>query len=1007
MPPKKSAKVKAEPEKPPGPPPPNVFLYIQLAGITSLPPTRFPLMLRLSQGESPIVKCTEQYTTDGIIYQHEFSTRPTFTLIFQQDDVDRINQAADNPLLIELLLQRVYHGDHEYLDEEEEEGEFTDDNLQDQIEINTITSFDRESSVVHKPRLTTTIELLCVGYLDVIKLFGHQRTMIREKLYLYPMPDVSEELRHTVHTEWDLYTLLPIAKQLTFTNMAFVTLESIYNLKEEYCLDPPSLQVVLSFRSTLPNERNEYQIVPLCSFDSLELQSITLQSPHHVFESFRRNIRPSNVTGLKSSMEVEMYRIFDGVMCTDGMPANFSDIDQGSDDALVCNSFHRFILTKKMAETLSYAIACQQYVLFVEAFQMLNFGKPQKVFQGILDPSIMAYPGVRIMRFAVQLDYLGKLKTPVKRMTKVSLGQASVTLPTFAIIKLCLLAPIGEIYRELQVFRNSFISQNRLLFCHQPVVTPKVTRLVDIQRDAYARFDRFIRDCISFIVEKRIKKIEERRQHFCCVVQNLANILMKVVGSVYNTRTPTDTNVDFANLCALAYNDLERRVHGIVLQVENEGFDLAVGRADSSDRLVDYLNNIKMLRLVGDNRVADVLLDRAANEFPSDERFAFFKLIVNMEFCEYEQAKAYFTNENLASHYEYFTSWIKLYINYMDTRDNPETQSDCTECLLRSITNFAEQNTRQQDAWILLYCYYKKFKYGPGTAYARWHFEDQNGVHRMSSSTAPHSLWGNFIAVNPNVTDKRAQSFLDVFKMFVRLGLFEFAQVVFNTVEHKCDESDRYLVKTQLAILLNQLDEDFELITYDFGEGPEAMRAAAFNAQINGNVEYHRGRKNEAADFYQLTMKLPPVEENERDFFELSKMRLAYISYEMGDDYKSIEALGNVCSSKLTTALCEYLKGKSYYRIGNYSVAISCFAKCTLAGTHLPNAWGFLALINLKLGDNYKAIECWKYSRIEPDRSIDDEMIYEELDALDVDAIDLYIDAPSFADENYLESESL
>jgi len=49
-----------------------------------------------------------------------------------------------------------------------------------------------------------------------------------------------------------------------------------------------------------------------------------------------------------------------------------------------------------------------------------------------------------------------------------------------------------------------------------------------------------------------------------------------------------------------------------------------------------------------------------------------------------------------------------------------------------------------------------------------------------------------------------------------------------------------------------------------------------------------------------------------------------------------------------------------------YSVilALQYFAKSTNLDTHVPNVWGFLALINLKLGENYKAVECWKYAKI-------------------------------------------
>jgi len=153
------------------------------------------------------------------------------------------------------------------------------------------------------------------------------------------------------------------------------------------------------------------------------------------------------------------------------------------------------------------------------------------------------------MRFAVQLDYTGKIKAKKQISSSITSGKGldrQRLTPTFAIIKLCLLAPIGEIYKELKVFRDSFIRQNRLLFCDRPYTAHKVLTLGEIQMEAYARFDKFIRDCIAFIIDKNVMKIEDKKQHFCCAVQNLTNILMKLVGSVYNTRTPTSSSVEFA-----------------------------------------------------------------------------------------------------------------------------------------------------------------------------------------------------------------------------------------------------------------------------------------------------------------------------------------------------------------------------------------------------------------------------------------------------------------------------
>ncbi|XP_052854247.1 uncharacterized protein LOC128263307 [Drosophila gunungcola] len=997
---KKGAAVKPEEDLGNHPQPPNVFLYIQLARISNLPQTRHPLEIHISQGDSLIVKCDEHYNTDGIIVQGEFYGKPTFTLIFQQDNVDRINHAADNPLLIQFYM-RVFPGTGDFLLDE------TEDEMLEEEDADNLDSVDSDfvSSAIETTE-TMKLQLLCVGYLDVIKLFGHRRSMISEQLFLYPMPDVSNELRCTVHTEWHLYTLLPIAKMLTFTNMTFVTFESIYNLKEDYILDLESLRVRLSFRSRLPSERNDYTFIPLCEFGNLERKVIGTQDNHHVFESFRQRVCPWNVTGLKSAMEVEMHRIFSELFYSEGLTVDFEEIEQVVDEALVCNSFHRFILTQKMADILSLAITCQQYVLAVEVFQSLHgTAKPQKVFQGVLDPSIMAFPGVQNMRFAVQLDYLGKLKAK-KQISEGSVKslERQRVLPTFAIIKLCLLAPIGEIYKELKVFRDSFIRQNRLLFCDAPYNAHKALTLSEIQMESYARFDKFIRDCIAFIIDKKVMKVEDKKQHFCCAVQNLTNILMKLVGSVYNTRTPTSTNVEFANLCSTAYNDLEPRIHSIVEKIENEGFEnYSVNKHIQIERIIDYLNTIKLLSLVNDDSLGNLLLEKATTEFPSDERFWFYMLIANMERGELDKAKLYFNKNHLADAHEYFAGWIKLYINYVDTRDNPETSADCTECLLKSITSYAEKNPRQQDAWILLYCYYKRFKYEPGCAFARWRFEDQHSTSKVSKSEAPHSLWGLFLSLNITFPSSRGSLIYDVFKIFVRLGLYEFAQVVFATVEHLVRDADRYMINTQLALMLNQLDEDFVPQSFEFGEEEGADQLAAMNAQVNGNVEYYRGNLEEAALYYECCLTLPPPEVNERDYFELSRLRLGYISYELGDYHKCIEALNFTFAGELLTVVADYMIGKAYYKLDHLEMALQCFAKSTRIDTHVPNVWGFLALINLRLGDNYKAIECWKYAKIEPNRSIEDLMIYEELDAFDYDAVDLYIDAPGQLTEDILE----
>ncbi|KAH8392459.1 hypothetical protein KR215_008905 [Drosophila sulfurigaster] len=1009
---------------------PNIFLYIQLASIGILPTTKHALEIHMDQGGSVIVKCVEQYDTEGIILEQEFHTKPTYTLIFQQDNLDRINQAADNPLLIKLFMRKVESSTTFTETEVEQETSLTEEDQEE----NTVAAVIED--VTHLPptpdaaQVNTDVDyfadnddllLLCVGYLDLIKLFGHHRCMVREELYLYPVPDVPNELRCTVHSEWHLYTLVPIAKEITFTNMAFVSFESIYNLNENYTLNVDTLQVQLSFRSTQPVTRNEYHVIPWCSFNRFSDVCIANQHSYLLFESFRSNVDIDNCLGLKSTMEVSIHQLFQQLMRSENLDVVFNAISPQFDNALICNTFHRYILTREMSDILYNVFILQRYVILVEAFQTASAvdnkgttkdnkqakANRQKVFEGILDPAIMLFP-VQTIRFAVELKYLGIQKKPVKtkRVTmntsKQRRSSAEPVEPTFAIIKLCLLAPLGETYHELKVFRESFISQNRLLHCDKPPSEPPKATLCEIQREVYLRFDAFVRDTIRYIVDKNVQSVEEKRNHFCCALQNLSNILLKLVGSDFNNRIHTSSNHEFRNICVLAFNELETRTHNLLEKIEDEGFDeLIMDRHKKSEQLFDAMNAIKLMNAVGDKRMASYFYEKEKDH--GGPLFEFYDLIVKMEQSEYAAAKAFFkTVQILSPLQDYLVGWIRIFINYVDTRDDPDPtiSSNANECLLNSITQYAETHVSNLDGWILLYCYYKRFDYAPGFNYARWRLEEQltSPPHRMNEAAAPLSIWGISLNMTPELAKESGHMFFVCFKLFVRLGLYEFGQVIFNEFQSQCAEVDRYLISTQLKILLKQLDDDFEPVEHGgVGEdnGEEEELVTAFVAQVNGNVEFARGNWEKAANYYERIVDQSSAFEGERDNYLLSKLRFAYISYEMENFDQTVNALSQPFDGQLLSLFCNYLMGKAYYRLYDFNKALQCFITCTSFGAHMPNIWGFLALINLHLGNNVNAINCWKYARIDPTKCITDETIFEELELIDVDSVDLFIDGPS------------
>lgn len=387
----------------------------------------------------------------------------------------------------------------------------------------------------------------------------------------------------------------------------------------------------------------------------------------------------------------------------------------------------------------------------------------------------------------------------------------------------------------------------------------------------------------------------------------------------------------------------------------------------------------------------------------------------------------------------------------MGTRDDPDpnVSANATECLLNSITQYAIRHEMQLDGWILLYCYYKEFAYAPGYSYARWKLENLI-TKRSNLSTAPYSLWGIMLSFDPIFNSQHGDKVFQCFKTFVRLGLYEFAEVVFNDIQNQCSALDRYLINTQLSILQNKLKEDIELFNLpptetaeDGGEEEEQVGflsptlfyytynfsfslmkqqwdpQVAFTSQINGNVEYYRKNFEQAAAYYSqnTTVKIAA-----RDYL-VSRIRLAYLSFEVADYQLTIDALNFSYNGKLLPLTCNYLRGKAYYKMDDLAKAMECFIACTTYGIHMPDMWGFLALINLQLGNNLHALLCWKHARSvstlnslrrtdshrlcllilrlqDPAKRILDETIFTELDLIDVDSVEMYIDKVSIDSPN-------
>lgn len=81
-------------------------------------------------------------------------------------------------------------------------------------------------------------------------------------------------------------------------------------------------------------------------------------------------------------------------------------------------------------------------------------------------------------------------------------------------------------------------------------------------------------------------------------------------------------------------------------------------------------------------------------------------------------------------------------------------------------------------------------------------------------------------------------------------------------------------------------------------------------------------------------------------------------------------------------------------QLGQLEEAEKYFALSTKYGIYMPNTWAYLALINLKRGNNYNALECWKYARLNQNTEIHEEII-NELNKINCSDVFLYVDVPN------------
>ncbi|XP_030382990.1 uncharacterized protein LOC115630527 [Scaptodrosophila lebanonensis] len=1021
----------------------RVFLYIQLNEVIKLPETPYSLEMHLYQSKNTLQKMQERYTTETIIYQNEFDMKkPVFALGILQDSIDDMNTFSDNPLIITLYQRIPRHrkgelktiadmkiepstkfkrevpseiGDSvDRKSAEPQTRETISSAMEPGIIKELLTEVSMSTSAVLKeavddeggegelaPFVNERLELISRGHCDLLKLFHRKRFISNMDVLLYPQYQYKLESltaeKITTTTIWHMYSILPMLKKFTFTNLAFITLESIYNAPMDMHDRAASLGICLSFRSTQPDENGSYKVVPFCNYYGFTSNIISDQSTNVVWETIKRDCNLTDTFSfnqMDTGSRIKLPRLFNHLLYTENVDFKIPDIDPVLDLALVNNSLHRYVIDSEMRAILEAAVVHNHFELLVQVY---NESPQTIIYEGTINLSVFGYPNVNSVRFATVL-------TPVvsRSSKQKSRGPSllpSLTYPMFTIIKICFFQPIAKYNEPLDVFNESEMKYAKLRRCFD-IEFLKEEDDRDIAKELYRAFDDLISDIIATIVKRDIHDITQRRDYFCCQLGNLINLLLKICGADFNVRMRTKTNIEFREMLTHMYKELVQRMYDLLMACGRESLSNCIVNYEAEQvRLIRMLEEYRFMQIVGDTDMAQLAFEELKVNSTNKMIFEFYLFLNDVETLNFESASKYLVQaKDNEWEGDYFASLLKLYIDYQMEMESEELAGEAYANLIEQLRIFTTKNSLDQDAWILLYCYYKNNQYMPGMEYTRWKYENLYDIPRKNMSLAPRSFFELYMPIDCELKTPRAIKFYKIFKLFARLGAYGFAEVVFAEVANDCPAVEAYLVTTTLKMLQGHIDNTFKVRTFPTDNSIRGKMLRYYLAHINGSVEYARGRYDEAINQYKqlLSITEPDILLN----FYLSLSRLGQLSFNRGDYPLAKKAfamcLGLDGWEKQFSA--NYGMGRSLYYMNQLEDAIEYLANCTHAEYFVPDVWGYLAVINLRLNKTKRALDCWKMAKQYPEMAIADS-IYDELNKIKFSDISLLVDDDGNEDE--------
>lgn len=345
--------------------PQRVFLYLHPTSIT-YPLDDVPLgktEIEVEHQYNTITTLSDLFMPRNIIQVDQFDfIKPTFSITIEQDSLNDITMLSNSPVMLTLYV----HTTRKLINGADVDKSITDKDISDDIRLP-----------------------VAQGYIDIIEYFNKKRSHSTDTVYLYPLKNDGPSF--TCKTEWEIYSLHPILKNTVFSNVLFITMGSLYNIKEDLMNSFQNLGVNLSFISKVPDENNEYDKIFICNFKTFTKSIISQQNLTKSWESLKNNEFDNiNSMGIASKSKFNINQLFSNLLTTENVEFNFNSINLNEDFALICNSMHRYVLTDKMQKILENVVTQNLYKIIVEIYSKQD--KSKILLQGYIDLSIFVYP---------------------------------------------------------------------------------------------------------------------------------------------------------------------------------------------------------------------------------------------------------------------------------------------------------------------------------------------------------------------------------------------------------------------------------------------------------------------------------------------------------------------------------------------------------------------------------------------------------------------------------------